>query len=120
MGVVEKVENGLITVIEGNYHDAVGRRTIAVNGRFIRGYGLPDYASMSDSTPPPESAVTPLTNGGRVRAMDNDALAAFLTNPPPLAVGQSWRDWLDADASGESTPDFSHPLSRSQNADRRA
>lgn len=105
VGVVEKVADGTISVIEGNYHDAVGRRNIAVNGRYIRGYGLPDYASMSDSPPPPVTVTatpTPvftLTNGGRLRAMDNAELAAFLDNPPPLAVGQSWRDWLDAPAS---------------------
>ena len=105
VGVVESVMGLVITVIEGNYHDAVGRRNIAVNGRYIRGYGLPDYASMSDSPPPPVTVTetpTPvftLTNGGRLRAMDNAELAAFLDNPPPLAVGQSWRDWLDAPAS---------------------
>lgn len=101
VGVVESVTGLVITVIEGNYHDAVGRRNIAVNGRYIRGYGLPDYASMSDSPPSFVAAVTPLpvftlTNGARLRAMDNAELAAFLGNPPPLAVGQSWRDWLDA------------------------
>ena len=98
VGVVEKVTDGLITVIEGNYHDAVRRRNIAVNGRFIRGYGLPDYASVSDSPPPPEAAAKPLTNGGFIRSMDNADLAAFLENPPPLAVGQSWLDWLNAPA----------------------
>ena len=46
VGVVEKVADGVIAVIEGNYHDAVGRRNIKVNARYIRGYGLPDYASM--------------------------------------------------------------------------
>lgn len=100
VGAVEKVTGNMITVIEGNYKDAVGRRYITVNNRYIRGYGLPDYASMSDS-PPPAATVTPppvftLTNGGRVRAMDNAELAAFLENPPPLAVGQSWLDWLNA------------------------
>ena len=59
---------------------------------------------MSDSPPPPVATATPspvftLTNGGRLRAMDNDALAAFLSNPPPLAVWQLWRDWLDAPAT---------------------
>ena len=49
VGVVEKVENGKITVIEGNYHNAVGRRNIAVNGRYIRGFGLPDYASLAST-----------------------------------------------------------------------
>ena len=46
VGIVEKVENGLITVIEGNKAAAVGRRTIAVNGRYIRGYGVPKYDAL--------------------------------------------------------------------------
>lgn len=50
VGVVEKVVGLTITVIEGNYSDSVKRRTIAVNGRYIRGYGLPDYASKADMT----------------------------------------------------------------------
>lgn len=49
VGVVEKVSGNTITVIEGNKSDAVGRRTIAVNGKFIRGYGVPKYES--DGTP---------------------------------------------------------------------
>lgn len=40
VGIVEKVENGYITVIEGNYNDMVQRRRIALNGRYIRGFGL--------------------------------------------------------------------------------
>ena len=43
IGITEKVVNGVQTVIEGNYHDAVGRRQIAVNGRYIRGYIVPKY-----------------------------------------------------------------------------
>jgi hypothetical protein len=43
VGIVEKVENGVITVIEGNYYNSVDRRTIEVNGRYIRGYGVPKY-----------------------------------------------------------------------------
>lgn len=39
IGIVENVTNsGIITVIEGNMHDAVGRRRISVNGRYIRGF----------------------------------------------------------------------------------
>lgn len=43
VGIVEKTENGQITVIEGNLNNAVGRREIAVNARYIRGYGVPEY-----------------------------------------------------------------------------
>lgn len=45
VGIVEKVSGGVITVIEGNYKDAVGRRNIAVNAKCIRGYGVPKYDS---------------------------------------------------------------------------
>ena len=47
VGVVEAVNGNMITVIEGNKSNAVGRRTIAVNGKYIRGYGLPNYASKA-------------------------------------------------------------------------
>ena len=43
VGIVEKVAGGVITVIEGNKGRAVARRTLKVNGRYIRGYGLPAY-----------------------------------------------------------------------------
>ena len=49
-GIVEKVVGNTITVIEGNYSNAVKRRTLAVNGRYIRGYGVPDYASKATGT----------------------------------------------------------------------
>ena len=45
VGIVETVANGKITVIEGNCSNAVKRRTIAVNGRYIRGYGVPKYTA---------------------------------------------------------------------------
>ena len=50
VGIVEKVAGNTITVIEGNYSNAVKRRTLAVNGRYIRGYGVPDYASKATGT----------------------------------------------------------------------
>ena len=43
VGIVEKVEGGKITAIEGNYSNSVKRRTIEVNGRYIRGYIVPMY-----------------------------------------------------------------------------
>lgn len=47
VGLVKSVRNGTITVIEGNKDDAVGYRTLAVNDRYIRGYGIPDYSSVA-------------------------------------------------------------------------
>ena len=43
IGIVEKVEGNDITVIEGNLNNAVGRRTLKVNGKYIRGYAVPKY-----------------------------------------------------------------------------
>ena len=48
MGIVETVRDGKITVIEGNYENAVKRRTIPVNYKYIRGFGTPKY----DAAPP--------------------------------------------------------------------
>ncbi len=44
VGIVEKVSGSTITVIEGNKGNAVGRRTMQVNGKYIRGYGVPKYS----------------------------------------------------------------------------
>lgn len=50
VGIVEKVSGKTITVIEGNYSNAVKRRTITVNGKNIRGYGVPKYSSKATGT----------------------------------------------------------------------
>lgn len=58
VGVVETVTGGNITVIEGNYSEAVKRRTMAVNARYIRGYGVPKYddnAPVKTETTKPET-----------------------------------------------------------------
>lgn len=39
-----------VTVIEGNKGNAVAYRTIKVNGKYIRGYGVPDYAGKAKET----------------------------------------------------------------------
>ena len=50
VGIVVSCDGKTITVIEGNKNNAVGYREIAVNGRYIRGFGLPDYDSKADKT----------------------------------------------------------------------
>lgn len=53
VGIVEKVEYNNITVIEGNYSDSVKRRVLAVDGRYIRGYGIPKYTAQAAAEPQP-------------------------------------------------------------------
>jgi len=43
VGYVENVSGSQITIIEGNKNEKVARRYLAVNGRYIRGYGVPKY-----------------------------------------------------------------------------
>lgn len=47
VGIVTSCDGKTIRVIEGNVSNKVGTRTLAVNGRYIRGFGIPDYASMA-------------------------------------------------------------------------
>lgn len=54
VGIVTECDGKNITVIEGNKNDAVGKRQMQVNGRYIRGYGVPKYESMEDKTKPKE------------------------------------------------------------------
>lgn len=81
VGIVEKVENGKITIIEGNYSDMVKRTYYAVNAKFIRGYGVPKYdAETATSTPAPAPAPAPRTylmkgdTGNEVKEMQSDLI----------------------------------------------
>ena len=47
--MVESVNNGQITIIEGNYQNAVCRRTIPVGWGYIRGYAAPRYEDGSSA-----------------------------------------------------------------------
>ena len=64
VGIVECVVNGKITVIEGNCNNSVKRNYVAVNGKGIRGYGVPKYdaepgAASGAATSKPTSAAKP-------------------------------------------------------------
>lgn len=58
IGIVEKVSGSVITVIEGNMSNAVGRRNLQVNGRYIRGFGIPNYAKKAGSVTTPVTTLT--------------------------------------------------------------
>ena len=54
IGVVEKVTDGVITVIEGNKGQAVNRRLVTVRWGCIRGYASPKYAELDTVLTPDE------------------------------------------------------------------
>ena len=47
VGFVGAVNSNTMTIYEGNKGEAVATRTVPINGRYIRGYCLPDYASKA-------------------------------------------------------------------------
>ena len=44
VGIIQKVSGSALYVIEGNYNNAVKVRRLVVNGKYIRGYGIPKYS----------------------------------------------------------------------------
>ena len=56
VGMAESVSNGQQTIIEGNMAGGVvGRRTLPINGRFIRGYICPKYYKKASAEQPTAS-----------------------------------------------------------------
>lgn len=78
VGVVYDVTNGLIIVIEGNKGgkpDCVGKRAIVVNGKYIRGYGVPNYASLAET--------------------DGERIMKLIRNDGIVSDFDYWRDVID-------------------------
>jgi hypothetical protein len=73
IGTVETVVGDTITVIEGNYKNAVGRRHIRVNAKNIRGYITPKYDAEPVKETKAESGCTVelkvLKNGAKGRTV---------------------------------------------------
>lgn len=49
VGVVVLVSGNSMRIVEGNISDSVGYRTLQINGKNIRGYCLPDFASLASA-----------------------------------------------------------------------
>lgn len=47
VGIVTSCDGITIRVIEGNVSNKVDTRVLVVNGRYVRGFGIPDYASVA-------------------------------------------------------------------------
>lgn len=71
VGMVEKVVGNDITVIEGNMNGGVvGRRTLKVNGRYIRGFITPNYASKASSAPSSSASKPTAASSGKTLSRD--------------------------------------------------
>lgn len=79
VGTVEYVNeaSGYITVIEGNYNDAVKKRTISINGRYIRGFIAPRYDVESAPIPTP-----PMSSGKNVETIARETISGLWGNNP--------------------------------------
>lgn len=49
VGIVSSVNGNTISVIEGNYHDQVGVRTITTDFKYIIGYAIPNYKKIAEN-----------------------------------------------------------------------
>ena len=79
VGIVEKVSGSTITVIEGNKGQAVARRTIAVNGRYIRGYGVPKYDAEAETTTVKKTSSKQTTATASAKAFDKTLAGSYIT-----------------------------------------
>ncbi len=59
-GLVENVENGIVTTIEGNYSNQVSRCTYPISSRSIDGYGRPKYDKNVSVVPVTPTAKKPI------------------------------------------------------------
>lgn len=50
VGIVAALNGTSLIIIEGNKGESVAYRAMTVNGRYIRGYCVPDYASKASAT----------------------------------------------------------------------
>lgn len=54
VGFVASIDGNMMQVIEGNINDSVGYRGMRVDGKYIRGYCVPNYASKASAEPAPK------------------------------------------------------------------
>lgn len=70
VGIVTVVTSQAVTVIEGNKNNAVEYRTMKIGGKYIRGYGVPDYASKATEADAGNEAAEPTAMVHTVKAGD--------------------------------------------------
>jgi hypothetical protein len=81
VGLVINVSGSIINIIEGNCSDAVMYTSRQINGRYIRGFGIPDYASVADG----EDA--PVVEEPDEPVIEEPVSSCYLIEVPLLTIG---------------------------------
>lgn len=106
VGIVEALGSYSFTVIEGNMTvngvSQVGRREVDYDGRFIRGFGVPDYASKADQ--PDEMYID--TDELNLRAEPNGDILGRILYGTKVDVGQIEGAWAYVTISGYVGTDY--------------
>lgn len=80
VGIVAAINGTEMTIIEGNKGEKVAYRALYVNGRYIRGYCLPDYASKATRSEAAAQAIkiSPANSFNRIYAKTYTVTASAL------------------------------------------
>lgn len=101
VGVVVEVDGETITVMEGNCGHKVATRQLQHNGRYIRGFGLPDYAAAAsaingheDPEDEPPAELVPVSGSDMPATVSMPALPAgwHYVPLPDLQIGDGGED----------------------------
>ena len=93
VGIVTACDGQTMTIIEGNCDNAVKTRALAVNARFIRGYGVPNFASKVDgeeSTPEPTPAPEPTPKPEPEKPAVETTVDPFITSKAREVIAGKW------------------------------
>lgn len=93
VGIVLDCDGNNMTIIEGNNANAVNKRVLAVNARFIRGFGIPDFASKADGAEPeptPEPTPTPTPQPEPEKPAEETTVDPFITAKAREVINGKW------------------------------
>ena len=97
VGIVTACDGQTMTIIEGNCDSAVKTRSLAVNARFIRGFGIPDFASKADGAEPepapepaPEPEPTPEPTPEPEKPAEETTVDPFITQIANQVINGKW------------------------------
>lgn len=88
VGIVTSCDGKSIHVIEGNVSNKVVTRALEVNGRYIRGFGIPDYASMATEEEKPADKIGDLARKIATEINDSGLDAAAVLAKASALLGK--------------------------------